>query len=79
MLQKLNYTHLNPVKARLTAVPEQYHYSSAAFYHLQYDRFGFLNHYRGEWFQLRFSEGVVGHKTRNGGKSITYSLHKRNT
>jgi putative transposase len=47
MLQKLNYTHLNPVKAGLTALPEQYHYSSAAFYHLQYDRFGFLSHYRG--------------------------------
>ena len=47
MLQKLNYTHLNPVKAGLVTMPEQYYYSAASFYHLQDDRFGFLSHYRG--------------------------------
>jgi REP element-mobilizing transposase RayT len=47
MLQKLNYTHLNPVKVGLVTVPEQYFYSSASFYLLQDDRFGFLSHYRG--------------------------------
>jgi putative transposase len=47
MLQKLNYTHLNPVKAGLVTMPEQYFYSAASFYYLQYDRFGFLSHYRG--------------------------------
>jgi hypothetical protein len=46
MLQKLNYTHLNPVKAGLATHPEQYKYSSASFYFLQDDRFWFLSHYR---------------------------------
>lgn len=47
MLQKLNYTHLNPVKAGLESLPEQYLYSSASFYILQDDRLEFLSHYRG--------------------------------
>lgn len=32
ILQKLNYTHLNPVKAGLVALPEPYFYSSPSFY-----------------------------------------------
>jgi putative transposase len=47
MLQKLNYTHNNPVKAGLAMMPEQYFYSSASFYILQDDRFEFSSHYRG--------------------------------
>jgi REP element-mobilizing transposase RayT len=47
MLQKLNYIHMNPVKAGLVASPETYFYSSAAFYILQDDRFGYISHYRG--------------------------------
>lgn len=31
----------------LTALPEQYHYSSESFYLFQDDRFGFLSHYKG--------------------------------
>jgi hypothetical protein len=47
MLQKLNYTNLNPVKAGLVTLPEQFLYSSASFYFLQDDRFGFLSNYMG--------------------------------
>jgi REP element-mobilizing transposase RayT len=47
MLQKLNYTRLNPVKAGLVTLPKKYKYSSASFYFLQDDRFWFLSHYRG--------------------------------
>jgi len=47
MLQKLNYIHLNPARASLVALPENYLYSSASFYILQEERFGFLSHYRG--------------------------------
>jgi REP element-mobilizing transposase RayT len=47
MLQKLNYSHLNPLKAGLPTLPEQYKYSSASFYFLKDDRFWFLSHYRG--------------------------------
>jgi hypothetical protein len=47
MLQKLNYTHLNPVKAGLVTLPEQYLYSSASFYLFHNERFEFLSHYRG--------------------------------
>jgi len=42
--QKLNYIHQNPVKAGLCSLPEQYHYSSAAFYQTGVDVFGFLTH-----------------------------------
>jgi putative transposase len=47
MVQKLNYLHLNPVKAGLVVLPENYLYSSAAFYLLQDEGFDFLSHYRG--------------------------------
>jgi hypothetical protein len=47
MVQKLNYIHQNPVRAGLTTNPEIFYYSSAAFYLLQENRFGFLSHYRG--------------------------------
>jgi putative transposase len=47
MLQKLNYTHPNPVKAGLVTLPEQYLYSSTSFYLLQGKRFEFLSQYRG--------------------------------
>jgi hypothetical protein len=47
MLQKLNYIHQNPVRACLTLTEEEYFYSSAAFYLLQDEKFGFLSHYHG--------------------------------
>ena len=47
LLQKLNYIHLNPVKAGLCELPEDYHYSSAKFYYSGADDFGFLTHYSG--------------------------------
>lgn len=46
MVQKLNYIHLNPVRAGLVLLPEDYLYSSAAFYELQLERFSFLSHYK---------------------------------
>ncbi|TMI69386.1 MAG: transposase [Bacteroidetes bacterium] len=45
-MQKLNYTHWNPVKAGICKLPEEYHYSSASFYHNGIDNWGFLTHYR---------------------------------
>ena len=45
--QKLNYIHYNPVKAGLCINPEDYRYSSAAFYYDGTDRFGMLTHYSG--------------------------------
>ncbi len=45
-LQKLNYIHLNPVKAGLCRLPEDYKYSSASFYENGNDNWGFLSHYR---------------------------------
>jgi len=47
MLQKLNYIHLNPVRAGLVENQESYYFSSAAFYLLQDEGFGILSHYRG--------------------------------
>ena len=44
--QKLNYLHYNPVKAGLCETPESYYYSSANFYIMGKDDFGFLTHYR---------------------------------
>lgn len=44
LLQKLNYIHQNSVRAGLCNLPEQYHYSSAAFYGTGVDGFGFLTH-----------------------------------
>jgi len=45
-IQKLDYIHLNPVQAQLCSIPEEYWYSSARFYELGIDDFGFLSHYR---------------------------------
>lgn len=45
--QKLDYIHNNPVKARLCIYPEDYHYSSARFYQLNDNHWGFLTHYNG--------------------------------
>ena len=44
--QKLVYIHMNPVKAGLCVFPEEYKYSSAAFYYTGVDNWGFLTHYR---------------------------------
>lgn len=43
--QKVDYIHYNPVKAGLCASPEEYTYSSAAYYELNEDRWGFITHY----------------------------------
>ena len=43
--QKIDYIHYNPVKAGLCGLPEAYHYSSAAYYELNEDRWGFITHY----------------------------------
>jgi hypothetical protein len=45
--QKLEYIHYNPVKAGLCIYPEEYHYSSAKFYHTGIDDFKMLTHYSG--------------------------------
>jgi putative transposase len=47
--QKLAYIHNNPVheKWKLAGLPENYRYSSAKFYILNQDGFGFITHYRG--------------------------------
>jgi REP element-mobilizing transposase RayT len=42
--QKLNYIHPNPVKAGLCKYPEEYYYSSAAFYSKADKRWDFLVH-----------------------------------
>ena len=46
--QKMNYIHYNPAqeKWQLCEFPEDYHYSSALFYHTGVDNWGFLSHYR---------------------------------
>ncbi len=48
-LQKLNYMHNNPAQPhwKLCQYPEEYRYSSAAFYEKGIDEFGFLSHYLG--------------------------------
>ena len=43
-MQKLEYIHLNPVKAGLCKLPEEYFYSSAKFYHTGIDEFKMLTH-----------------------------------
>jgi putative transposase len=43
LVQKIEYIHLNPVKAGLCLQPSDYTWSSAAFYETGWDRFGFLN------------------------------------
>ena len=47
LLQKLDYIHLNPVqeKWKLAVLPEEYRWSSAAFYENGNDEFGILTHY----------------------------------
>jgi putative transposase len=47
-LQKLNYIHNNPLQERwqLAEVPEQYRYSSAAFYETGVLNYDFLYHYK---------------------------------
>ena len=49
--QKLDYIHTNPLQERwnLAKFPEEYYYSSAAFYQKDLDRFGFLTHYMEEF------------------------------
>jgi len=44
-LQKLNYIHLNPVRAGICKLPEEYKYSSALFYQTGIDNWGFLTHH----------------------------------
>ena len=48
-LQKLSYLHTNPTQShwKLCTFPEEYKYSSAAFYENGVDEFGFLSHYLG--------------------------------
>ena len=43
--QKIDYIHYNPVKAGLCINPEDYKYSSARYYELNVDDWGFLTHY----------------------------------
>ncbi|MFZ1527276.1 MAG: hypothetical protein WAT19_00870 [Ferruginibacter sp.] len=50
LLQKLEYIHLNPVRAGLCKYPEEYKYSSAAFYLNGNDPFGIVAHYEGRYF-----------------------------
>ena len=48
LLQKINYIHENQVreKWRLAETPEQYRFSSAAFYATGKSEFNFLTHFR---------------------------------
>lgn len=46
-LQKLDYIHNNPVCAGVCALPEEYKYSSAAFYIIGDSYWDFLTHYEG--------------------------------
>jgi putative transposase len=41
--QKLEYVHMNPVRAGLCALPEEYLYSSATFYETGIDKWGLMN------------------------------------
>ncbi len=43
--QKIDYMHYNPVKAGLSEKSEDYRFSSAAFYELNQDDWGFITHY----------------------------------
>ena len=45
--QKLDYIHYNPVRANLVFLPEDYRYSSAAFYMSGNSEWNFLSHYNG--------------------------------
>ena len=46
-IQKLEYIHYNPVRAGLCELPEDYHYSSARFYHDGSNSFNMLTHFSG--------------------------------
>ncbi|HWH64352.1 MAG TPA: transposase [Ginsengibacter sp.] len=46
-IQKLEYIHYNPVRAGLCELPEDYHYSSARFYHDGSNSFNMLTHFTG--------------------------------
>lgn len=46
-VQKLDYIHLNPVKAGICSKPTLYHYSSAKFYYEGDRTFDFLSHHMG--------------------------------
>ena len=53
-IQKLEYIHYNlpagkagPVRAGLCELPEEYHYSSARFYHNRSNSFNMLTHFTG--------------------------------
>ncbi|MES2380037.1 MAG: transposase [Bacteroidota bacterium] len=44
--QKLNYIHQNPVKANLCLLPEEYVFSSAAYYYcIDKNKWNFITHY----------------------------------
>ena len=47
LIQKLNYIHQNPVRAKLCKEPLDYKYSSARFYEKGKDEWDFLAHYLG--------------------------------
>lgn len=44
LVQKLNYMHLNPVRAGICRWPEKNWWSSAMYYHTGVDNFGWLTH-----------------------------------
>lgn len=44
--QKLAYIHMNPVKAGLCTLPEEYKYSSAKYYETGINDWDFLTHYK---------------------------------
>lgn len=46
-MQKIKYIHQNPVKAGLCTLAETYTYSSANFYEMGKDDFGFIEHVQG--------------------------------
>ena len=46
LVQKLDYIHDNPVRARLCSVPEDSPFSSACFYETGVDNWGFLTYYK---------------------------------
>ncbi len=49
--QTINYIHNNPMAGRwnLSDTPEDYYWSSASYYELEKDEFGFLTHYLEEF------------------------------
>ena len=46
-VQKLEYIHHNPVRAKLCELPENYYFWSARFYLNGKNEFDFLEHYKG--------------------------------